>query len=178
MESKQYTFLHHKVVTYLCATSSDGSSILSAGQWSERDCTKNEVLSNTSVTVCECTHLTHFAILLSAAPLKLADSVTLSLEIIGYVGVAISLVAMTLTVCIFIIIRYVIIQLNSWRNSISPGHSTTCATTSTSTCASALGWLSSPLLLVLGQLATLSPSTARLWLFSSTTSSWCPSCGC
>ena len=81
-------------------------SILSAGQWSQRGCTKNESLSNTSVTVCECTHLTNFAILLSAAPLSLSDSVALSLEIIGYVGVAVSLVAMALTVFTFIVLRY------------------------------------------------------------------------
>ena len=44
------------------------NSILSAGQWSDRGCNKSESLSNTSVTVCECNHLTHFAILLSAQP--------------------------------------------------------------------------------------------------------------
>ena len=86
-------------------SSSDGSSILSVGQWSERGCTKNEVLSNTSVTVCECTHLTHFAIMLSAKPRKLPKEVTLSLEVIGYVGVSISLVAMTLTVLTFVTLR-------------------------------------------------------------------------
>ena len=83
------------------------SSILSIGQWSDRECKRSESLSNTSVTVCECDHLTHFAILLSAAPLNLSQSVTLSLEIISYVGVSISLVAMTLTITTFIILKYV-----------------------------------------------------------------------
>ena len=80
-------------------------SILSVGQWSDRGCRKNESLSNTSTTVCECDHLTHFAILLSAAPLNVSQPVQLSLQIIGYVGVAVSLVAMALTVFTFIAFR-------------------------------------------------------------------------
>ena len=96
-------FLSEVTMASLCISS---DSILSAGQWSQRNCTKNEVLSNTSVTVCECTHLTHFAILLSASPLSLSKSVALSLEIIGYVGVAVSLVAMALTVITFTALRY------------------------------------------------------------------------
>ena len=83
------------------------SSILSRGQWSDRGCYRNESLSNSSVTVCECNHLTHFALLLSAAPPNFTAPVVLSLEIIGYVGVSISLLAMTLTVTTFIILRYV-----------------------------------------------------------------------
>ena len=61
------------------------------------------------MTVCECDHLTHFAILLSAEPLNLTDAVVLSLEVIGYVGVSISLVAMCLTITTFTIFKYVII---------------------------------------------------------------------
>ena len=52
---------------YLMESSKD-NSILSAGQWSDRGCSKSESLSSTSVTVCECNHLTHFSILLSAQP--------------------------------------------------------------------------------------------------------------
>ena len=59
------------------------------------------------MTVCECTHLTHFAILLSANPPNFSDPVALSLEIIGYVGVSVSLVAMALTITTFIILKYV-----------------------------------------------------------------------
>ena len=58
------------------------------------------------MTVCECNHLTHFAILLSASPFNLTQEVTLSLEIIGYVGVSISLVAMALTITTFAILKY------------------------------------------------------------------------
>ncbi len=74
------------------------NSILSSGEWSDRNCSRNDTLSNISVTVCECTHLTHFAILLSAATQQLSAGVTLSLEIIGYVGVTVSLVAMAITI--------------------------------------------------------------------------------
>ena len=83
------------------------TNILSAGQWSDRGCARNENLSNNSITVCECDHLTHFAILLSAAPLNLTDAVVLSLEIIGYVGVSVSLVAMGLTIFTFVAFKYV-----------------------------------------------------------------------
>ena len=83
--------------------STQDENIFSAGQWSDRGCARNENLSNESITVCECNHLTHFAILLSAAPVELPDSVALSLEIISYVGVSVSLVAMALTVITFFI---------------------------------------------------------------------------
>ena len=83
----------------------ESESILSTGQWSERGCDINQNLSNVSVTVCECDHLTHFAILLSAAPLNLSNPVTLSLEIISYVGVGVSLLAMALTICTFLLLK-------------------------------------------------------------------------
>ena len=93
--------------------SSTDNSILSAGQWSERGCSKSENPSNTSVTVCECDHLTHFAILLSAAPLNLTDAVVLSLEVVGYVGVSISLVAMGLTIFTFAAFKYAYLCLHA-----------------------------------------------------------------
>ena len=71
-------------------------------------CFRNSNLSNTFVTVCECTHLTHFAILLSAAPPDFSEPVVLSLQIIGYVGMAASLVAMALTITTFLILKYAI----------------------------------------------------------------------
>ncbi len=84
-------------------SSQDG--ILSAGEWSERNCSRNDGLSNISVTVCECTHLTHFAILLSVAPQKLSTGVTLSLEVIGNMGVSVSLVAMAITIVTFLALK-------------------------------------------------------------------------
>ena len=96
-------------LNFLIESSTD-NGILSAGQWSERGCSRSESLSNTSVTVCECNHLTHFAILLSAAPLNLTDASVLSLEIIGNVGVSVSLVAMALTVFTFVAFKYVCVM--------------------------------------------------------------------
>ena len=89
----------------LCHLLSSEQSVLSIGQWSVRGCSKNSILSNVSVTVCECDHLTHFAILLSAAPLNVTASITLSLEVIGYLGVCVSLVAMAMTIFTFIFLR-------------------------------------------------------------------------
>ena len=94
---------------------SSENNILSVGQWSDRGCSKNKALSNVSTTVCECYHLTHFAILLSAAPINASRRVIASLEIIGYVGVTISLVAMAITVFAFLFLRYNIhVQFQSW----------------------------------------------------------------
>ena len=75
------------------------------GQWDDQGCSRNQSLSDLLVTVCECRHLTHFAILLSAAPLNISTPVRLSLEIIGYVGVSVSLVAMALTVFTFLVMK-------------------------------------------------------------------------
>ena len=91
--------------------SSTDDSILSVGQWSDRGCNRSESLSNTSVTVCECNHLTHFAILLSAAPLNITDADELSLEVIGYVGVSVSLIAMGLVIFTFSALEYVNVAL-------------------------------------------------------------------
>ena len=79
--------------------------VLSTGNWSDRGCSRNERLSNVSVTVCECDHLTHFAILLSPAPINASAAVLLSLEIIGYVGVSISLFAMVATIITFVLLK-------------------------------------------------------------------------
>ena len=95
---------------FLVLLTEEDDGILSAGQWSERGCSRSESLSNTSVTVCECDHLTHFAILLSAAPLNLTDAVVLSLEVVGYVGVSVSLVAMGLVIFTFVVFKYVYVM--------------------------------------------------------------------
>lgn len=79
--------------------------LLSSGQWSNRGCFKNIRLSNDSVTVCECHHLTHFAMLLSASPPNISESLILSLQTIGYVGVTVSLVAMAFTITTFVLLK-------------------------------------------------------------------------
>ena len=82
------------------------SRILSYGEWSTRGCIRNEALSSDISTVCECTHLTHFAILLSAKPVISQDPhVSISLSIIGYVGVAVSVVALVMTGLTFTVIE-------------------------------------------------------------------------
>lgn len=77
-------------------------AVLYSGQWSQDGC-ETKLISNK--TICSCNHLTHFAIILSAKPANLSDQHSLALGIIGKVGVAISLVAMTMTVVIFIILK-------------------------------------------------------------------------
>ena len=66
---------------------------------------RNDNLSNSTHTVCECTHLTNFAILLSAKPLTLPSAVALSLSIIGYIGVALSATAMLATIISLMCLR-------------------------------------------------------------------------
>ena len=58
------------------------------------------------MTVCKCYHLTHFAILLSARPHIILSQVKfLSLQITGYIGVSISLVAMAATIFLFLFLE-------------------------------------------------------------------------
>lgn len=69
------------------------------GEWSDRGCSKNVSLSDSSVTVCECRHLAYFAILVSPPPRDvLKPIVTISMGVIDYACVAVSLVAMALTI--------------------------------------------------------------------------------
>ena len=79
-------------------------AILYPGRWSREGC---ETIFNSTMTVCKCNHLTHFAILLSARPLSLSPPKLLSLQIIGNIGVSISLVAMAATVFVFLFLKYV-----------------------------------------------------------------------
>ena len=77
------------------AGSGRAGAILYTGQWSEEGCETN---FNSTMTVCKCNHLTHFAILLSARHLKISYVQTLTLQVIGYIGVSTSLVAMAVTI--------------------------------------------------------------------------------
>jgi hypothetical protein len=92
-----------KVLLFCCRE--EPGAILFPGRWSQEGCETN---FNSTMTVCECNHLTHFAILLSARPLELSKAKILSLQIIGYVGVSISLVAMAATVFVFLFLKYVL----------------------------------------------------------------------
>ena len=67
----------------------------------------NSDLSSSTHSVCECDHLTHFAILLSPGA-TFSSTHTLALRVIGYVGVSLSVVAMAATIFILAISKLVI----------------------------------------------------------------------
>ena len=78
------------------------SNILEAGRWSTRGCVRNAELSSTTRTVCDCNHLTHFAILLSPHPPTFNErNILLSFSAISYVGIIVSVIAMAVTIHIF-----------------------------------------------------------------------------
>ena len=96
------------IVTYQCHNTSR-SNVLSVSKWSPKGCNRNEVLSSDLSTVCECTHLIYFANLLSAKPIIPHDPpVSISLSVIEYVGVTVSVVALMMTVLTFTVIEWVI----------------------------------------------------------------------
>ena len=76
----------------------DGA-VLFPGQWSTEGCNTN---FTATMTVCECNHLTHFAILISARPIELSQQQISVLQITGYIGLSMSLLAMAITVLVFI----------------------------------------------------------------------------
>ena len=79
-------------------------NLLVSGRWSTEGCVRNDSLSNSTQTVCECTHLTNFAILLSAKPI--VDPVHSEvLGVIGYIGAAISIVAMLCTIFALVFLK-------------------------------------------------------------------------
>ena len=100
-------FTHSTILVLLDLSScrEQPGAILYPGQWSKKGCVTN---FNSTMTVCKCNHLTHFAILLSARPLNLSPQKTLALQITGYIGVSISLVAMAITVIVFLFLKWVI----------------------------------------------------------------------
>lgn len=69
------------------------------GTWSQRGCIMNKAESTTRKTVCECNHLTHFAVLLSPG-VKFGEKHEFALQTIGYIGITVSLFAMAITVLI------------------------------------------------------------------------------
>ena len=80
--------------------SHNGAGASYTGSWDSRGCAVSEEESDSFLTVCECNHLTHFGILMS--PYEIDSQDAIQLTVIGNVGVAISLVAMVLTVIIHI----------------------------------------------------------------------------
>ena len=89
------------IILYTCSQCQ--GSILFTGEWSTDGCETN---FNSTSTVCRCNHLTHFAILLSAQPLSdLPKAQILALQITGYIGVSVSLVAMAVTIFVFLFLK-------------------------------------------------------------------------
>jgi hypothetical protein len=80
-----------------------------SNQWLSDGCGKSETLSNTTHVVCECMHLTNFAVL--ANPHGTADSSTLdgdvakSLEYISYIGLSISSFLMLIVAVTFLVYK-------------------------------------------------------------------------
>ena len=92
----------HYLLSFLYICSKRQGNIFYAGQWSTDGC---ETSFTSNSTVCRCNHLTHFAILLSAQPLDLSQPQILALQITGYIGVSISLVAMAATIFVFVFLK-------------------------------------------------------------------------
>jgi hypothetical protein len=102
---------------------SDASGAVIGGEWSSRGCSL--VSTNSTLSVCECNHLTHFATLLSprlqkvSIPhecmfthldtcknhLQISKENAIALSMIGYVGVSVSIVSLGMTVLILICVK-------------------------------------------------------------------------
>ncbi|XP_072019677.1 uncharacterized protein [Amphiura filiformis] len=69
------------------------------GGWSEKGCRVNEEESSKSLTVCECDHLTNFAMIMDVYKdgSQLSRGHTIALSVISYIGCAVSFIALLLT---------------------------------------------------------------------------------
>ncbi|XP_032702784.1 adhesion G-protein coupled receptor D1 isoform X2 [Lontra canadensis] len=69
------------------------------GIWSNQGCELAE--GNLSYSVCRCTHLTNFAILMQVVPMELTHGHQVALSAITYIGCSVSLVCLVLTLVTF-----------------------------------------------------------------------------
>ncbi|XP_034493789.1 adhesion G-protein coupled receptor D1 [Ailuropoda melanoleuca] len=69
------------------------------GVWSNQGCVLTE--GNLSYSVCRCTHLTNFAILMQVVPMELTRGHKVALSSITYIGCSVSLVCLVLTLVTF-----------------------------------------------------------------------------
>ncbi|XP_053382317.1 adhesion G protein-coupled receptor B3-like isoform X2 [Mercenaria mercenaria] len=72
----------------------------SDGYWSNTGCSVH--FSNTTYTVCECNHLTNFAVLMS--PFKEADADSLGLQIVSFIGIGVSISCLLATLAIHVLL--------------------------------------------------------------------------
>ncbi|XP_077015653.1 adhesion G-protein coupled receptor D1 isoform X2 [Tamandua tetradactyla] len=75
------------------------------GVWSDQGCARVE--GNLSHSVCHCTHLTNFAILMQVVPLELTRGHQVALSSISYVGCLLSVVCLAATLATFAILSSV-----------------------------------------------------------------------
>ncbi|XP_066297983.1 latrophilin-like protein 1 isoform X2 [Branchiostoma lanceolatum] len=71
------------------------------GFWSSEGCTKTDE-SNETHTICECDHLTNFAILMDISGRGFTEADRFALSIITWVGCIISIVCLVFAICIFL----------------------------------------------------------------------------
>ncbi|RDD36522.1 Adhesion G protein-coupled receptor L2 [Trichoplax sp. H2] len=72
------------------------------GAWSSQGC--YSTYSNETFVVCECDHLTNFAVLMRLSENKLSASVSRSLEIITYIGCGLSVIGLALNIAAYAIL--------------------------------------------------------------------------
>uniref|UniRef100_A0A4W5KXP2 Uncharacterized protein n=1 Tax=Hucho hucho TaxID=62062 RepID=A0A4W5KXP2_9TELE len=99
------TFKHLQVraesaeMSYTCVFWSEGRVQEAGGAWSRRGCTK--VTSNATHTVCSCTHLSSFAVLMALYPVKH----TFELRLLTWLGLSVSVVCLLLCILTFWLCR-------------------------------------------------------------------------
>ncbi|XP_078656904.1 latrophilin-like protein 1 isoform X2 [Branchiostoma floridae x Branchiostoma belcheri] len=71
------------------------------GFWSNKGCTKSKE-SNSTHTICECDHLTNFAILMDVTGQGFTEADRFALSVITWVGCIISIVCLVFAICIFL----------------------------------------------------------------------------
>ncbi|KAM6155795.1 adhesion G-protein coupled receptor D1 [Rhynchocyon petersi] len=75
------------------------------GVWSNEGCARTD--GNLSFSICRCTHLTNFAILMQVVPLELARGHQVALSSISYIGCSLSVLCLTATLATFAVLSSV-----------------------------------------------------------------------
>ncbi|XP_064809550.1 adhesion G protein-coupled receptor E5-like [Oncorhynchus masou masou] len=86
-------------MNYTCVFWSEGRVQEEGGAWSSRGCTK--VTSNSTHTVCSCSHLSSFAVLMALYPIKN----TFELHLLTWLGLSLSVVCLLLCILTFWLCR-------------------------------------------------------------------------